>query len=411
MLEATTIQQIDFLPAELRRARRVRRRRQALVLASVTMLLLLCAVTVVQGMRIHRLHGQANSWQKKREAAESQAAELVATQQRLRTLQQKADLVARLRCRWSRSRLLESLLAAVPEGIALNEVALKVEQTQQSQGGEALARRLLEQAPEDAAEAELEMFRRQWEETWLRVRVAGQTTWTEQLNGFLEALRQVPLFSKVELRLLEANERRTGTGSQFTLSIDVVPEYGRKGAPRGFAEDEPAINLWAHVNEQGELRIEAGTNLSDGETVLVEVFPHDVGTVIAGETKQMTPLAAWQATVRDGRIDTALALRRIVQHAPEQQQTAALARNGEPWSFRVRLTADAAVKGGAEGSKATLGEPQPLRVEQRVVVPRSATFRAARGTTAQPGILTEWNPAAHAVHTPPLRLAGNSVED
>ncbi|RMG04162.1 MAG: hypothetical protein D6741_01415 [Planctomycetota bacterium] len=271
MLEATNIRQIDFLPAELRQARSQKRRRRSLIASSVVVLVVVLATAAVEGIRAYTLHGELAEAISHREAAQARAAELVQARERLMTMREKADVIALVHTRRPRSRLLQGLFAAMPPELVLTDVTIEESVVADTQD------RFVEASigEEDLAAQEKrasEKFVRDWRNTQTTILVSGETTQTQRLTDFLRAVRDIPCFDNVELRLLESRSQSEAGGNRFAFSVNVAPEAGRKHGPVGPQPGEPYLAIWAYVTESAELCVEAATDLPDGDKVRVEVF-------------------------------------------------------------------------------------------------------------------------------------------
>ncbi|GAB6165853.1 hypothetical protein JCM19992_18530 [Thermostilla marina] len=314
MLEATNIRQIDFLPAELRQARNQKRRRRSLIASSVIVLAVVLGTAAVEGGRAYTLHGELAEVTAHREAAQARAAELIQARERLMAMREKADVIALVHSRRPRSRLLQGLFAAMPPELVLTDVTIEESVVADSQ--ETFTASLL--GEQDAADQEKEAcgkFVRDWRNTQTTIQVSGETSQTRQLTECLRAVRDVPCFENVELRLLESrSESEVGT-NRFAFSVSVAPEAGRKNGPAAPQAREPYLAIWAYVSESAELCIEAATDLDDGK-LHVQVFELSDATRGSREASEpradSRPLAEFGLPVKNKSASIRYPLRRVL---------------------------------------------------------------------------------------------------
>lgn len=200
--------QIDFLPRRYH-DRKVQRRVHTLrgLVVGCYLLLLVMAAAHRRG-RQHALEAELEAARICHQAVAARQEQRQQLQTQVRRLDAQAELFAYLRQRWSCTRLLSHVLAAVPQGVVLRELQIQHEMP----AGRA-ARPLLtpeQAAPADQAEEQpppaedLRRLRQQWDTRRCQVLLSGMTEDLTRLHEFLGHLGSIPIVRSAELLSIES---------------------------------------------------------------------------------------------------------------------------------------------------------------------------------------------------------------
>jgi len=178
------------------------------------------------------------------ELANQRVAEL---REQLAEANDLAELYTYLRHPWPRTRILATLIEALPPEISLSEVT--IERVELDGAGKDQRRRTPTRASPDA-ETEtkpltvrrmLDELRHELDATSTVVHARGVTTDNSALHRCIAALNDSWLFTKVQLESLDSMEdEHAPRSATFEISLEVLPGYGQPGGPERASTDRIA---------------------------------------------------------------------------------------------------------------------------------------------------------------------------
>ncbi len=244
------MQDIDFLPAQYRQ-RRISRRRQSwrlIVLCGTGALVLL--LFAGQRYRLAVLQSELAAIGPQYELVSLQNEQLVQLQSQLSKARSTAELVTYLNHPWPRTRILEELLAPLPDEVTFTRVEITRQKAsgptrRQQTRGEREAEET-ENAALPPATRDLVQLRSETEDAPLLVTLAGTTGDSAALHRYLGALERSDMFTRVELSAMESAEVDSSETLRFSAELTVRPGYGQPGGPIGSDQQLVAQTRYAH---------------------------------------------------------------------------------------------------------------------------------------------------------------------
>ncbi len=236
MATPTTLPEIDFLPAEYRE-RRARVQMQPWRLSvSLGLIALVAAAVVVQYQRQERVNRELTRITPQYEAALEQNRRFGERQTELASARAEAELFTYLRHPWPSTRILDALLAPLPEEIVLDELQIQRETRGDRRSNvvgltKAAEEKLKKMVP---AARDLWQLRQQGDQQQTIVLLSGTTQEMGALHRYLGELAKTPLFEKAELASVEKDAKspkETGEQLRFSATLIVRPGYGQPGGP------------------------------------------------------------------------------------------------------------------------------------------------------------------------------------
>lgn len=229
---------VDFLPAEYHQQRAERRGRWRRVVVLLAFAALLGAATFVEHRRRQRLLADLDAVQPLHEQAVQRTARLAELQAKAQAARAEADLYAYLRHPWPRTRLLEALLASLPDEVVFEQLEIRGEPAGvrvlsapsvrfESRSEEEQKTRL------PPAVGDLKRLRAEFDPEQTVVTLIGRTAEGGALHRYLGELGKSDLFTKVQLRSIETVKGDRGPILRFQAVVVVRPGYGQPGGPAG----------------------------------------------------------------------------------------------------------------------------------------------------------------------------------
>ncbi len=224
--------QIDFLPEEYRRRRRLRHARLWWGVVAGVFGLAVTAATVVQGGVYWAVTRQYEALEADYRSAHNLDQELAALDAQIASARESANLYSLLRTPWPKTQLLAALSAPLSPSlhwseIHLREVPLAASPTTAPSEPENPAA-----LPPAVADHKLLENSERSRETVIEI--IGIAKQLEPLHAYVDALERTPLLRRAELRSLETQPNDRGSSEfRFTLVVYVRP---------GFAEDPQLVS-------------------------------------------------------------------------------------------------------------------------------------------------------------------------
>ena len=232
--ELKTLVELDFLPASYCRRRMLRRAYAWRFVAALGM----CGFLGATSLWLNKHHEGVLA---KLAAVESQFADAAEKEARLAEVTgelqaelKTAELLTYLRHRWPRSRIVDAILEPLPDNVILTELKIGHEPIQ---AAETSTITLLETESEPVdrpsrRSADLKRLLQESSRQQHFVMLTGQSTDAATLHEYLARLGTNPLFSSVDLGLLENAPNASGasgamTPTRFTARAKVCPGHGQ----------------------------------------------------------------------------------------------------------------------------------------------------------------------------------------
>ena len=232
---------IDFLPAAYRQTHAVKRWQPWRIIVMLVVGTLLFAAVGQQYQRRHRLQAELARLLPAHEAAQRRAVRLAGLQAELQRVRADAQLCAYLRHPWPRTRILEALLAPLPEEVTFEHLQIQNEARSTSKNFRPAtatgslpdkdAEKALAALP--AASRDLQQLRETCDAQQTTVALSGLTTDADALYRYLGQLAQSPLFLKADVVSIErdSGDRSGGEVLRFRAALVVKPCYAQPGGP------------------------------------------------------------------------------------------------------------------------------------------------------------------------------------
>lgn len=226
---------IDFLPVEYRQSHARRRAQPWQVIVVALFATLIGASATGQWYAGRHAAGELAAIESLYTRALAQTVELQKMQGDLDLARASADLYAYLRHPWPRTRIVDALLAPLPEGIAFEELEISQEK---------LSNAAMTVAPVDPLALEKELavlpparrdLRKLHDEFDARqtvVSLSGSTDEISTLHAYLGKLAGAGLFSRVGLPQIESSNDKASHRLRFNVRMIVCPGYGQARGPR-----------------------------------------------------------------------------------------------------------------------------------------------------------------------------------
>lgn len=239
----TRMHDVDFLPAEYRQTRERRRMHPWRAFVVTAFVALVATASLAQLHHRRQIEAELATLEPQRAMIDRQNAELAEMQAELAVQRARAELITYLRHPWPRTQLLEGLLAPLPEMVTFERLEIYGEETASSspeprspvgRGKAAEA----EHAKLSPARRDLEQLRGEYDARRTLVAVTGVTGDSAALHRYLGNLGKKYLFSKVELRSIEALPGAAEERLRFQAVLTVRPGYGQPGGPNAPPADD-----------------------------------------------------------------------------------------------------------------------------------------------------------------------------
>lgn len=236
MTPAHTIPEIDFLPAEYRE-KRVRLQTQPWqLIVSLVVVALVAGTAGVQYHRRSQLAAELAMVTPQYDAALQQNLRLSELQGQLAAARADAELFTYLQHPWPSTRILDALLASLPNEVVLEKLQIQREaKGQRGWSGEdrdkASQDKLKKMAP---AARDLKQLRQQCDTQPITVVLSGFTQDTAALYRYLGQLAKTPLVAKADLASIEKAPKGPKSSSEqlhFSVTVLLRPGYGQPGGP------------------------------------------------------------------------------------------------------------------------------------------------------------------------------------
>jgi len=238
------VHDIDFLPAEYRQQHAQRKRKvwQVLIVALFAGLIGLGIFS--EHLRRQKLEAELAVSEQLRQEATKQNDDLAELQARLQTAQADADLFTYLGHPWPRTRILDALLAPLPEEITFRELAIEVvappgqlPAARRSGADQKAEQEALAKLP--PAAQDLKQLREDFDPKQTVITLVGATTDSGQLHAYIGRLNRADLFQKAEVDRIEKSTSDPEAMETFSATIIVRPGYAQPGGPTASNQNRP----------------------------------------------------------------------------------------------------------------------------------------------------------------------------
>lgn len=226
---------IDFLPVGYRQSHARRRAQPWQVIVVALFATLIGGSATGQWYAGRHTAGELAAIEPLYARALAQTAELQKLQGDLELARASADLYAYLRHPWPRTRIVDALLAPLPECIAFEELEVSQERlanattTVAPVDPMALERELTILPP---ARRDLRKFQEEFDARQTVVSLSGSTDEISTLHAYLGKLAGAGLFSRVGLPQIESSNDKASHRLRFNVRMIVCPGYGQARGPR-----------------------------------------------------------------------------------------------------------------------------------------------------------------------------------
>jgi Tfp pilus assembly protein PilN len=236
------IPEIDFLPEEYRQSHRQGKWQSWRRIVTAGLALLTALGIGYQYHRQRRLAADLAVITGQYDAAMQQTTELTGLQTQLAAASAEADLYTYLRHPWPRTRILDALLAPLPEEITIEQLLVQGDSPSGAAARHSApprdknAEEELKKLP--ASAQDLKRLQAMCDFQPTVVTLSGVTTETVAVHHYLGRLAKSPLFVKAELAGIEADSKDREPRLRFSATLTVRPGYGQPGGPA--AQGSPA---------------------------------------------------------------------------------------------------------------------------------------------------------------------------
>jgi hypothetical protein len=225
------VNDIDFLPDRLRVNRRENKTRLLWFAGVACCVIALGIASSLQYATRRRLTADLALAGHAYYTAQIEIQQLARARAELDAVQDEAELLTYLRHPWPRTQIIAALLAPLPETVTLTELQIaretpvqtKLGRIQREVGPEGTGQQPDKRTP---ARRDLERLRQAVDELQTVVLLEGTTTDGAALHRYLSDLGQAPLFTSIELGLLEIGENAGLT--RFKVRLNVRSGYGEQ---------------------------------------------------------------------------------------------------------------------------------------------------------------------------------------
>lgn len=225
---------IDFLPAEYRQSHARRRAQPWQVIVVALFATLIGGSATGQWYAGRRAAAELAAIEPLYARALAQNVELQKVQGDLDLARASADLYAYLRHPWPRTRMVDALLAPLPDGIVFEELEISQERLPNAAMTVAPADPLAferELAVLPPARRDLRKLRAEFDTRQTVVSLSGLTDEISTLHRYLGKLAGAGLFSHVGLPQIESSNDRDSDRLRFSVRMIVRPGYGQGSSP------------------------------------------------------------------------------------------------------------------------------------------------------------------------------------
>jgi len=239
------MQDIDFLPAEYRQEHAQRRSQPWRIVVVGAFAAVIAVAAFGQHQRRTRLESLDAEITPAHEAAVQGNQGLQDLKSQLELARADAELFTYLRHRWPSTRILDALLASLPDEITFEQVEIRQEAPAGRLSVGSLSREEREAEDErlaglPPAARDLGQLREQFDVEKTVVTITGLTTDSGALHRYLGKLSRVELFRKAELDTIDSDQIGGAAKLRFSVSLVVRPGYGQAGGPTGEDHQRPA---------------------------------------------------------------------------------------------------------------------------------------------------------------------------
>jgi Tfp pilus assembly protein PilN len=144
---------------------------------------------------------------------------------------QEAELLTYLRHPWPRSQVLAALISTVPESVNLESLEMRFQLPERTLAERVGAASDAFKPAQTGPGKDLKQLREQLDGGHWLVSLQGTAQDSADLHSYIAELEQQPLFSKVQLLSLEAQESPTSTACKFSAQIVLRQGYGQPSGP------------------------------------------------------------------------------------------------------------------------------------------------------------------------------------
>ena len=228
---------IDFLPAQYRE-RRYRRRSQPWQLVVVAMFAaLLAGAAWSQSARYRAAENRLAELTPQHDRIVAQNAQLAEIRKRIQQAQLAAELYTYLHHPWLRTRLLAMVLTPIPQEVVLEQLQIlqeaRREPTRPGQRRSAASDETGASDELSPAARDLALLREKYDRLDTVILLAGTTTTSAPLHGYVAQLESADLVAKAELESIEIAGDRPDAPLAFRVRLIVRPGYDQPDGPQG----------------------------------------------------------------------------------------------------------------------------------------------------------------------------------
>jgi hypothetical protein len=235
------MQDIDFLPESYRDQYARRRNRLPRVALVVIFALMVLIPTLLQQQQLRKLRRQYRASDEHHQQAKLRQQRLREVRDKIESRSNLARMYTYLRHPWPRSRILQAVIADLPDSITLTEMTLLKRSESGGHGGSSPRKAKTPQAADTAelspAQQALDSLRAHYDHVTLQVTLSGVTRDAPQLHEYLGKLDENLLLENPRLVSLSVSDEPRSF--EFRAQIDIIPGYGQRGGPQP-AEDHDA---------------------------------------------------------------------------------------------------------------------------------------------------------------------------
>jgi hypothetical protein len=228
--------ELDFLPVAYRAKHDQRKMQPRRVLAIAAVGLLIVVGVYGQYANRRRVAAELDVARREHASAMDRARQLGQVQSLLHAARAEAEWLTYLRHPWPRTQLLAAILAPLPDSVNLVELRILREKPSPANGHALPGPKAKPETPAAAkplaAEQDLARLRDEIDTLQTVVLLSGVTDENAALHRYLGQLGGTPLFSHVELTLIESAPSASASASQFSLRLTVRPGYGQPSGPQ-----------------------------------------------------------------------------------------------------------------------------------------------------------------------------------
>ncbi len=228
------MQDIDFLPSDLKRRRTNRHGRSWQIITVGAAIALLVVVAIGQSRAQKQIKERLAKIEPERRLLDARQEQLAELRERLSDTKARAKLIAYMDHPWPKTQLLAATLRSLPDAVVYDRIRI----SHDTRPERAPLRRTSEAEEEDPTTLEpavrdVRLLREECDFAVVAIALEGMTTDGIELHRYLDRLNRVPLLDKVELQTLESANEESGARFHFEARLTVRPGFGQPNGPNG----------------------------------------------------------------------------------------------------------------------------------------------------------------------------------